>query len=157
MATICRPGYRRLSAAAPARGRDRRFCSTCPYRAGKDYERPLVGSERSASMREVLSREREFHDAFSGTFSAADMPPGEPDELDLRLFDRVGDITGRRVLELGCGVGDLTLQLLSRGALVTALDLSEGMVSITRQRIDRFATRAATLLVAPVENCGLET
>lgn len=38
-------------------------------------------------------------------------------------------ISGRNVLELGCGVGRLTKQLLSRGFQVTAVDNSEDMLA----------------------------
>ncbi|MDX9723570.1 MAG: class I SAM-dependent methyltransferase [Myxococcota bacterium] len=41
----------------------------------------------------------------------------------------VGDVRGRRVLELGCGTGRHSIWLASRGAQVTALDFSTGMLS----------------------------
>jgi SAM-dependent methyltransferase len=54
------------------------------------------------------------------------------------------------VLELGCGAGDLSLELLRRGARLTALDLSPGMVALARQRAP-----GARFLVAPAEDTGL--
>jgi SAM-dependent methyltransferase len=41
-------------------------------------------------------------------------------------FDRLGDVSGRRVLDLGCGHGMAAVVLARRGARVTALDLSRG-------------------------------
>jgi SAM-dependent methyltransferase len=84
------------------------------------------------------------------------MPPRGPDGLERELLARAGDLTGLRVLELGCGTGDLTLQLLARGAAVTGLDLSPGMVDIAQQRVERFTRSTdANFVVAPVERSGL--
>jgi 2-polyprenyl-3-methyl-5-hydroxy-6-metoxy-1,4-benzoquinol methylase len=38
------------------------------------------------------------------------------------------DVSGQRVLELGCGLGELSRHLAGRGASVTAVDLSTRMV-----------------------------
>jgi SAM-dependent methyltransferase len=56
------------------------------------------------------------------------------------------------VLELGCGAGDLSLELLRRGARLTALDVSPAMVDLARSRADGFD---ATFIVAPAEDTGL--
>jgi ubiquinone/menaquinone biosynthesis C-methylase UbiE len=54
------------------------------------------------------------------------------------------------VLELGCGAGDLSLELLRRGARLTALDVSPGMVERARSRAP-----AGEFLVAEAESTGL--
>lgn len=46
-----------------------------------------------------------------------------------------GDLTGVRVLELGCAAGVLTEQLVSRGADVLALDREPRLVDIARRRL----------------------
>lgn len=48
-------------------------------------------------------------------------------------FEWLGDLRGKRVLELGCGVGDNTVMMARRGAQVTALDIAPSSVQITRQ------------------------
>lgn len=45
------------------------------------------------------------------------------------------DLTGRTVLDAGCGAGGLALALAARGAQVLAVDLSPSMVEIGRERI----------------------
>jgi ubiquinone/menaquinone biosynthesis C-methylase UbiE len=117
----------------------------------------MIRSERSGTPDSVLRREQEFHDALSAGFDASQLAPREPDELDQSLLARAGQIAGAEVLELGCGTGDLTLQLLARGANLTALDLSDGMVGIARERVDRFSRARASFVAAPVERCGLPT
>jgi ubiquinone/menaquinone biosynthesis C-methylase UbiE len=54
------------------------------------------------------------------------------------------------VLELGCGAGDLSLQLVRRGARLTAIDVSPGMIELARRRAPE-----ARFLVAPAEQTGL--
>ena len=49
-------------------------------------------------------------------------------------FDWLGDVRGKRVLELGCGPGDYTVMLARRGAHVTALDLALSSLTITQHR-----------------------
>ncbi len=58
----------------------------------------------------------------------------------------LGDVSRRRVLEVGCGPGILTMWLVDHGALVTAFDVSAEMVSLTRESVgDRAAVIVADL------------
>jgi SAM-dependent methyltransferase len=50
-------------------------------------------------------------------------------------FHLLGDVTGKTVLEYGCGNGINTLFLAHRGARVIALDISRDLVEIARQRV----------------------
>jgi ubiquinone/menaquinone biosynthesis C-methylase UbiE len=47
----------------------------------------------------------------------------------------LGDVNGKRVLEVGCGSGPLTEWLVDHGAEVVACDLSAAMLEIARSRI----------------------
>jgi len=60
-------------------------------------------------------------------------------ELGLLIRD-VGDVRGKTVLDVGCGVGRVTMELLKAGARVIALDNSAKMLSITEEKV-----RAASL------------
>ncbi|MCC0097606.1 methyltransferase domain-containing protein [Streptomyces flavotricini] len=46
-----------------------------------------------------------------------------------------GDLTGRRVLDAGCGSGPLSAALRDRGAVVTGIDASAGMLALARRRL----------------------
>lgn len=48
------------------------------------------------------------------------------------LWSLLGDVAGRRILDAGCGTGYLSRKLSDRGALVTGVDLSAGMIDIAR-------------------------
>ena len=49
-------------------------------------------------------------------------------------MDTMGDVSGRRVLDIGCGAGSSTLALADRGALATGIDLSEAQLDVARTR-----------------------
>ena len=85
-------------------------------------------------------RERTFHDALALTLDPTELPPPEPVIYDTALLQAAGIGAHSRVLDLGCGQGDLTLALLARGATVTSLDISPGMVDIARRRVELSAT-----------------
>ncbi|QNS03389.1 class I SAM-dependent methyltransferase [Streptomyces xanthii] len=46
-----------------------------------------------------------------------------------------GDVTGRRVLDAGCGAGPLSAALAERGARVTGIDASAAMIALARRRL----------------------
>ena len=48
-----------------------------------------------------------------------------------------GDVAGRQVLDAGCGAGALLAALRDRGAIVTGLDKSTGMVELARRAAHR--------------------
>jgi len=46
-----------------------------------------------------------------------------------------GDVTGRRILDAGCGSGPLMAALRDRGAIVAGFDKSAGMLAVARRRL----------------------
>ncbi|MBM7068600.1 magnesium protoporphyrin IX methyltransferase [Actibacterium sp. 188UL27-1] len=46
------------------------------------------------------------------------------------------DLTGARVLDAGCGAGQMTAELAARGAEVVAIDISPALVDIAAERLD---------------------
>ncbi|MDP9484168.1 MAG: class I SAM-dependent methyltransferase [Chloroflexota bacterium] len=52
------------------------------------------------------------------------------------MAEFLGDLTGRRILEYGCGLGQLTVVLARSGALVTTFDLSEASIEVARKRAE---------------------
>jgi len=53
-------------------------------------------------------------------------------------FAEFGRWAGKKVLEIGCGIGTDTMNFARAGALVTAVDLSAESVNIARQRAEVF-------------------
>jgi len=51
------------------------------------------------------------------------------------MLDLAGDVTGHRILDAGCGSGPLSAALRDRGAVVTGIDASAGMLALARRRL----------------------
>ncbi len=51
------------------------------------------------------------------------------------VLHALGDVTGRRVLDAGCGAGPLLADLEERGATVSGFDASPEMIRLARQRL----------------------
>jgi ubiquinone/menaquinone biosynthesis C-methylase UbiE len=51
-----------------------------------------------------------------------------------RVLEALAEVDGKHVLDLGCGTGSLALRLWERGARVTGIDASEGMLEIAEER-----------------------
>ncbi len=62
--------------------------------------------------------------------------PAYPDELIDHACQVAGIGSGDRVLEVGCGSGQLTRSLLARGLHVTALEPGESLVALARQNLE---------------------
>ncbi len=71
-------------------------------------------------------------------------PVLDPEEAHLAALRRLGDFRGRRVLELGCGDGRLTLGIAGDAASVLAFDPDAEAVDRARQSLpDELAERVA--------------
>lgn len=118
------------------------------------------GRARQPEAEDVLDRERAFFDEGAGDLDPSQMPPREYEPYESRfedaLIEQVGDPAGKKILDLGCGTGDLTLRLLQRGAAVTALDLSPGAVRVAEERARRFVPAAESrFVVGTAEETGM--
>jgi SAM-dependent methyltransferase len=51
------------------------------------------------------------------------------------ILDLAGDVTGRAILDAGCGAGPLFAALRDQGATVTGMDSSTRMLELARQRL----------------------
>lgn len=67
-------------------------------------------------------------------------------------YESLGDLTGKRVLDVGCGLGEHSLLFAWWGAQVTGLDISGASIAIARQRAARFGlTERVSFLETPFE------
>jgi magnesium-protoporphyrin O-methyltransferase len=58
------------------------------------------------------------------------------DEMRARLLSGLPrDLTGARILDAGCGTGQMSQELAARGADVVAVDISPSLIGIARQRM----------------------
>ncbi|HSZ48532.1 MAG TPA: class I SAM-dependent methyltransferase, partial [Streptosporangiaceae bacterium] len=61
-----------------------------------------------------------------------------------------GDVAGRRILDAGCGAGPLFAALRERGAIVTGIDASTGMLEEARRRLGDDADLQVADLASPL-------
>lgn len=57
-----------------------------------------------------------------------------------RLVPLLGDVKGKKVLDVGAGTGRLAVQIANMGALVTATDVSENMLEVLKRKSTKVAT-----------------
>jgi 2-polyprenyl-3-methyl-5-hydroxy-6-metoxy-1,4-benzoquinol methylase len=107
-------------------------------------------------MSENLDREREFHDQWALSV--------QPSEVDVQgawtplatpethwIFSQLGDIKGKKVLDLGCGLGEGSVFFAIHGAEVTASDLSPEMCNITKEVAALNGVKVSTLVVSATD------
>ena len=59
------------------------------------------------------------------------------DRMRHKLLNRLPqELIGARILDAGCGTGQLTAELVKRGASVVATDISQSLIQIAKSRID---------------------
>jgi malonyl-CoA O-methyltransferase len=75
---------------------------------------------------------REGYDRWSACYDVEDNPLIALEEP--KVAELLGPVSGLRILDLGCGTGRHSLRLATAGAIVTAVDFSEGMLAQARKR-----------------------
>jgi SAM-dependent methyltransferase len=105
------------------------------------------------------SREEAFHDEWASKADAASVAVRESFEActapEHRLILEVlGAVEGKRLLDLGSGLGEASVYFALKGARVTACDVSEGMLRTVAEVAERHGVSVA-LHRAAAERTGL--
>ncbi|QFY10578.1 methyltransferase domain-containing protein [Nonomuraea phyllanthi] len=66
------------------------------------------------------------------------------------MLELAGDVAGRRILDAGCGSGALFSELRARGAIITGVDSSAGMLEQARERLGAEADLQVADLAGPL-------
>lgn len=102
---------------------------------------PLVLSSvmagESAAQRERRERNRTLFDGVAGLYDATRQC--YPDMIVEHMLETAQLSAGSRVLEVGCGTGQLTSQLAGRGLQITALDIGAEMLRLARGNVSDLA------------------
>ncbi|MFB6696194.1 class I SAM-dependent methyltransferase [Streptomyces virginiae] len=97
--------------------------------------------ERLSNQPEVLAQPADpvlvnDYDSFAEAYSAEnENSPVNAYYERPAMLALAGDVAGRRVLDAGCGSGPLSAALRDRGAVVTGIDVSAGMLALARRRL----------------------
>ncbi|WP_243543947.1 class I SAM-dependent methyltransferase [Pseudodesulfovibrio tunisiensis] len=83
-----------------------------------------------------FAREREFHDEWAGSTNVEEIDVFRTNEActapEMRyITKRLGNLKGKKLLDVGCGLGEASVYFAIRGAQVTSSDLSPGMLDAT--------------------------
>jgi 2-polyprenyl-3-methyl-5-hydroxy-6-metoxy-1,4-benzoquinol methylase len=87
---------------------------------------------------ERIQNERDFHDAWADSEEVEKINVRESNEVctapEMRyIAKRMGDLKGKRLLDIGCGLGEASVYFAILGADVTSSDLSQGMLDATQR------------------------
>lgn len=84
----------------------------------------------------ILEREKQFHDRWALDTSLERIPVREVFESPVAMENRfilqqLGPLAGKKLLDLGVGLGESSVYFATQGAEVTAVDVSPEMVDLT--------------------------
>ncbi len=87
---------------------------------------------------DTLEKERVFHDQWASTIDVEGIKVRDYFEActapeNRFILQRLGDVTGKKLLDLGCGAGENSVYFAKKGALCVACDYSPGMVQVALQ------------------------
>lgn len=93
--------------------------------------------DSSDDSSDVLRKEEEFHDQWANSISVENVMVTESFEActapeNRIILEKLGDVYGKRLLELGCGAGEASIYFAKLGAEVTATDISAGMLKVVK-------------------------
>jgi 2-polyprenyl-3-methyl-5-hydroxy-6-metoxy-1,4-benzoquinol methylase len=148
-------------AAAPGAGEDPEIVNR--RRADEVVEKVLrmlqIEASVSAPDSDLQHREQTFHDQWAASTPPEDVMVRESFEActapeNRFILEMLGDLKGKKVLDLGCGLGEAAVYFAMQGADVTASDLSPGMLQTAQKVAERYQVKI-TPHVSPAEKTGL--
>jgi SAM-dependent methyltransferase len=104
-------------------------------------------------------REAAFHDAWADSTPIDDVLVREcfeaPTALEnLFMLSRMGNLQGKRLLDIGAGLGESSVYFALQGARVTMTDISPGMVQTGRELARRYGVEVEGI-VSEAEDLGV--
>ena len=117
----------------------------------------MVDTDRRGG--EIHRREIGFHDVWAEGTALDDIAVSECFEAitapeNRFVLELLGDVRGKNVLDIGAGLGEAAIYFAKRGADVTAVDISPGMVELCRHNAARHGVRV-TGVACSAEALGL--
>lgn len=86
----------------------------------------------------TLQEEELFHDKWADSINIDEVMVDESFEActspeNRLIIKKLGDIKGKKILDLGCGAGEASIYFAKKGAKVTATDISKGMLEVVNK------------------------
>ncbi|GIK39166.1 MAG: hypothetical protein BroJett011_29990 [Chloroflexota bacterium] len=119
----------------------------------------LSGRDVVPASPDIFAREIEFHNGWADDTAVEDILVSESFESPLALENRfalslMGDLKGKKLLDLGTGLGETAVYFALQGAQVIATDISPHMIALAQQLAAHHHTQIEGL-VCPAENLNL--
>jgi 2-polyprenyl-3-methyl-5-hydroxy-6-metoxy-1,4-benzoquinol methylase len=113
---------------------------------------------KPAHSAETFRKEAKFHDAWAASLKPEAIEVEgvfqHPTAVENRyILRQLGDLRGKRLLDIGCGLGESSVLFAKRGALVTAADISPQMVEFALELARRHGVQLQSA-VGPAEHLG---
>jgi ubiquinone/menaquinone biosynthesis C-methylase UbiE len=90
-------------------------------------------SVETEAERNLRERRRAVFDQAAERYDAT--RSGYPEQMLSVMLEAAGAAPGSRLLEIGCGTGQLTRQLVGHGVSITAIDPAASMIAVARRRL----------------------
>ncbi|MCL5113878.1 MAG: class I SAM-dependent methyltransferase [Patescibacteria group bacterium] len=76
---------------------------------------------------------KDFWDNISSTYSSG-RTNNRKFVLDPALIETIGNVKGKKILDIACGPGDISILLAQKGAICTGIDFSEKMIQKAKEK-----------------------
>jgi 2-polyprenyl-3-methyl-5-hydroxy-6-metoxy-1,4-benzoquinol methylase len=109
-----------------------------------------------ASINNTAQRETEFHDAWANNTSIENVLVREcfeaPTAMENQfILSQMGELKGKRLLDVGCGLGESSVYFALQGAQVTMADISPGMVQTGQQIAKKYGVEVEGIVSSAEE------
>jgi len=104
--------------------------------------------------------EEEFHDAWAETVPDEEIDVKAVNEIitapEMRYIHSIlKNVKGKKILDVGCGLGEVGVYLAMKGGIVTAMDISHGMLEKTQNLAKRNHVKI-NIIHSTIENLNLK-
>ncbi len=111
-------------------------------------------------LEERLCREKEFHNTWARSLDIDKLLVKENFEASTAIENRyalsqLGDIKGKKLLDLGCGAGETSVYFALQGAEVTGTDIADDFLNVAQKLAAKHKTTIQTI-VTPAESLPFE-
>jgi 2-polyprenyl-3-methyl-5-hydroxy-6-metoxy-1,4-benzoquinol methylase len=81
----------------------------------------------------------------------------DPEGISAEIIQEFYDFTGRRVLEIGCGKGRITMAIAERSQHVTAIDPDQDDIQTARENIPEHLKDKKNFIASEIDDFDLPT